>query len=109
MLAKFHFKEAIKVGVYSTLIYNTILYIPAVAAIREWTAVYVLFLMMVVVPTLTCYYNSLIFTYFFVCVCVCVCVFFCQSSKGPLFFFHFFCAISQFNLKKKNMRKTKKN
>ena len=54
VMARFNFKEAIRVGVFSTLIYNTLLYIPAIVTIREWDAFYVLFLMMVVVPTITC-------------------------------------------------------
>ena len=53
-MARFDIQESLKVGVFSTLLYNCVLFVPAALAIWEWSAVGVLFLMMVVVPALTC-------------------------------------------------------
>lgn len=49
-LARFDFKESLKVGVYSTLLYNSILWLPAELAILSWESAGLLFLMMVIVP-----------------------------------------------------------
>ena len=53
-MARFDLKESLKVGLVSTLIYNTVLFLPAALAIWSWNATGVLFLMMVCVPALTC-------------------------------------------------------
>ena len=53
-MARFDIRESLKVGVFSTLLYNCVLFIPAALALWEWSAAGVLFLMMVVVPALAC-------------------------------------------------------
>eukprot|EP01084_Bolivina_argentea_P272648 464279_1 len=50
VMARFDLKEALKVGVYSTLLYNSILWLPAELAILSWESAGMLFLMMVIVP-----------------------------------------------------------
>jgi len=50
VMARFDFRESLKVGVYSTLLYNSILWLPAELAILTWESAGMLFLMMVVVP-----------------------------------------------------------
>jgi len=50
VMARFNLKEALKVGVYSTLLYNSILWLPAELAILSWESAGMLFLMMVIVP-----------------------------------------------------------
>jgi len=52
VMAKFNLKEALKVGIYSTLLYNSILWLPAELAILTWESAGILFLMMVIVPTI---------------------------------------------------------
>ncbi|ETO20965.1 hypothetical protein RFI_16243 [Reticulomyxa filosa] len=54
IMAQFDMKEALKVGIFSTLVYNGILYLVAAIALRSWRATAILLLMMVVVPVLTC-------------------------------------------------------
>merc|ERR1712083_290105 len=50
VMAKFDIKESLKVGVYSTLLYNSILWLPAELAILTWDSAGILLLMMVAVP-----------------------------------------------------------
>mmetsp|Transcript_50294 Transcript_50294/g.83737 ORF Transcript_50294/g.83737 Transcript_50294/m.83737 type:complete len:489 (-) Transcript_50294:157-1623(-) len=50
VMARFDLREALKVGVYSTLLYNTILWLPAELVILSWESAAMLFLMMVLVP-----------------------------------------------------------
>jgi len=53
VMARFDFKESLKVGVYSTLLYNSILWLPAELAILTWESAGMLFLMMVIVPAVS--------------------------------------------------------
>jgi len=50
VMAKFDLSESLKVGVYSTLLYNSILWLPAELAILTWDSAGILLLMMVAVP-----------------------------------------------------------
>merc|ERR1719229_1196117 len=50
VMAKFDIKESLKVGIYSTLLYNSILWLPAELAILTWDSAGILLLMMVAVP-----------------------------------------------------------
>merc|ERR1712244_180859 len=50
VMSKFDLKEALKVGIYSTLLYNSILWLPAELAILTWDSAGILLLMMVAVP-----------------------------------------------------------
>ncbi len=50
VMAKFDFREGLKVGLVSTGVYNSILYLAAAVALREERAAVVLFLFMVIVP-----------------------------------------------------------
>jgi len=50
VMSKFDLAESLKVGVYSTLLYNSILWLPAELAILTWDSAGILLLMMVAVP-----------------------------------------------------------
>jgi len=50
VMAKFDISESLKVGIYSTLLYNSILWLPAELAILTWDSAGILLLMMVAVP-----------------------------------------------------------
>merc|ERR1712154_121073 len=52
VMARFDLKEALKVGVYSTLLYDSILWVPAELAILTWESAGMLLLMMVLVPAM---------------------------------------------------------